>query len=237
LQWLEIFNGFVIEVALPMSFLLLAVMAGTLYVAAQRDPAYLWLAAALVVTGLLRANQAFFFWTQLESANVFAVVKEVILTPLALGTWMMAWQSWFGGRAPSKLPRVIGALAALFALAQLLATPYSIPIVAPSISHAFRTVSIGVHLCFAALLIVIVGEGVRQRRGDWLAVLAIALMAIALFAYELGVLGVPGIWFPFGVGVSRAQFAYAGMDVALFALLLRRQLAIGRAPAMRMVAA
>ena len=35
------------------------------------------------------------------------------------------------------------------------------------------------------------------------------LIAVGQFAPELLSLGVPGIRFPFGVGVSRTQFAYA----------------------------
>ena len=41
------------------------------------------------------------------------------------------------------------------------------------------------------------------------------LVAIGLFAEELGELHVPGIWFPFGIGVSRTQLAYAALVVAL----------------------
>jgi hypothetical protein len=35
------------------------------------------------------------------------------------------------------------------------------------------------------------------------------VVAVALFAAELSAIGIPGIWFPFGVGVSRTQFALA----------------------------
>jgi len=220
LQWLEVVEGFAVEVALPVSFLLLIIMALSLYFTERRDAAYLWLAAALAATALLRANQALFFWTQIESANVFAVAKEVILAPLALGAWMMAWYYWFGPRDRSKLPAIVAVLTGLFALSQLLGTPYSTPIVTPSVSAVFQTVAIGFHMCFVALLFAIVYHGIRRRGWDSLALLTVLLLAIALFAYELSVVHVPGIWFPFGVGVSRAQFAYAAMDLALFALLL-----------------
>jgi hypothetical protein len=30
-----------------------------------------------------------------------------------------------------------------------------------------------------------------------------------IFSNELSAIGIPGIWFPFGVGVSRTQFALA----------------------------
>jgi hypothetical protein len=33
---------------------------------------------------------------------------------------------------------------------------------------------------------------------------------------------VPGIWFPFGVGVSRTEYAYIVFDFLLLALLLHR---------------
>jgi hypothetical protein len=228
LQWLEVVLGFVVEVALPVSFLILAVIAWHAYAAHGRDTFFLWLGAALIATGLGRANQAFFFWTQLETANVFAVVKAVILTPLVLGAWLMAWYSWFRPPAPSLLPRIIGALTALFALAQLLGTPYSTPIVSHSVSTVFQRVAVVLHVCFAATLAVIVWKRTRRRRRDLLALITVALVAIAIFAYELSVLHVPGIWFPFGVGVSRAQFAYAAMDIALLALLLRPRAAAER---------
>ena len=50
------------------------------------------------------------------------------------------------------------------------------------------------------------------------------LVSVGLFAQELSNLHIPGIWFPFGTGVSRAQFAYAAFDLAMFALLMRRLL-------------
>jgi hypothetical protein len=51
--------------------------------------------------------------------------------------------------------------------------------------------------------------------------LAAALFAgVALFAEELSAIHVKGIWFPWGVGVSRTEYACAGMIVVIFALIL-----------------
>jgi hypothetical protein len=73
------------------------------------------------------------------------------------------------------------------------------------------------------MLVFIVVRGILERgREVWIALPAVILVATGLFAQELGALGVPGIWFPFGVGVSRTEYAYAGLVVALFALLLQR---------------
>jgi hypothetical protein len=62
----------------------------------------------------------------------------------------------------------------------------------------------------------------QQKAETWIALLALVLISIGQFAKELSVLGVPGIWFPFGTGVSRTQFAYAIFDAVLFVLLLRQ---------------
>jgi hypothetical protein len=46
----------------------------------------------------------------------------------------------------------------------------------------------------------------------------------ALFGGELlDPLGVPGIWFPFGIGVSRTQYVYA-LLIPLLAFLMARTL-------------
>jgi hypothetical protein len=59
---------------------------------------------------------------------------------------------------------------------------------------------------------------VRLRAPVWILI----PLAIGQLADELSLLGVPGIWFPFGIGVSRTQFAYAALIVAL---ALRRRAA------------
>ncbi|MBW8882067.1 MAG: hypothetical protein JF615_11810 [Asticcacaulis sp.] len=46
-------------------------------------------------------------------------------------------------------------------------------------------------------------------------------MAVGLFAGEVSRLGVPGIWFPLGIGVSRTQYAYA-LALPLLAFLIMR---------------
>ena len=48
------------------------------------------------------------------------------------------------------------------------------------------------------------------------------LISVGQYAQELSAIGIQGIWFPYGTGVSRTQFAYAAFDIVLFVLLLRR---------------
>jgi hypothetical protein len=57
-----------------------------------------------------------------------------------------------------------------------------------------------------------------------LAFLILALIVVAFFGGELlDPIGVPGIWFPFDIGVSRTQYLYA-ITIPLLAILIVRTL-------------
>lgn len=63
---------------------------------------------------------------------------------------------------------------------------------------------------------------VRIIRGGPMRIMAIATMALIMvsqFAGELGSIGSPTIWFPFGIGVTLTQYAYA-IAIPLLALLI-----------------
>jgi hypothetical protein len=80
------------------------------------------------------------------------------------------------------------------------------------------TVTRGSRLASIALLVVI---GLRIARSGPMRVLALVTLAsivAGLFGGDLlDTIGVPGIWFPFGIGVSRTQYLYA-IAVPLMAL-------------------
>jgi hypothetical protein len=65
----------------------------------------------------------------------------------------------------------------------------------------------------------------RRLRGGQMRILALVTLAsivAALFGGELlDPIGVPGIWFPFGIGVSRTQYVYA-IVIPLLALMIVR---------------
>ena len=57
-----------------------------------------------------------------------------------------------------------------------------------------------------------------------LALVTLASTMAGLFGGELlDTIGVPGIWFPFGIGVSRTQYVYA-IAIPLLAFLIARTL-------------
>ena len=73
-----------------------------------------------------------------------------------------------------------------------------------------------------ALLVVIGARIVRSGPMRILALGTLASIIAALFGGELlDPIGVPGIWFPFGIGVSRTQYIYA-IAIPLLAVLIVR---------------
>jgi len=227
-QWLQKFLGYVVDAVEPVMFVLLAVMALTLMAFDPSDSAYRWLAAALLLTAMVRENQALFFWTTLYSLMTFALLKIVLLFPLVMAAWTMTWRAWLRLDRPAMLPRIVGGLTVIYIAAQWLVLH-----VPRAAATAFQDVCVAVRLLFILITLLIVYQAVRRGGTEaWLAIPAILLAAIAMFAQELSQVGVQGIWFPFGVGVSRTQYAYVPLAVVLFAMLMRRFLHFAKSSAL-----
>ena len=223
MQWLQTVRGYIVEVVEAAAFLLLAVMAWTLAAFDQSKSVYVWLCVALVLTAFYRANQAIFFWGQFETVHATELISIVLLFPFCLAAWTLVWRAWFRLRDTDWMLIAVGLLTLLYVSAQFLTGSWFHGV----FSH--RTVTISefiatwTRVLFVLLTGCIVFQAIRQKgREAWIMLPAVVLISIGQFAKELSDLGIPGIWFPFGTGVSRTQFAYAAFDVVLFVLLLRQ---------------
>lgn len=91
---------------------------------------------------------------------------------------------------------------------------------------------IGSIVLFAPIAVRVAREGPTRAS----ALAALAMLLVGLFPGEVSALGVPGIWFPFGIGVSRTQYAYA-IAIFLLALLIVRTAPASGTPSARPAAA
>jgi hypothetical protein len=222
-QWVEVFRGYVVDAAEALVLLLLAVLAWSLTAFERGDARLWWLGAALLFTAAVRANQPLFFWADWESLRIFDVVRNVVLAPLVLGTWTLAWRAWFRLRRPAWLPGVAGTLTLIYLGVQLFTRAWLPIALPPAAAGALQLAAVWLRLLFVALFLLILVLGLRQPERDrWLALPAMLLTGTAIFAQEISFLGVRGIWFPWGTGVSRTEYAIAALAMVLFALLLRR---------------
>jgi hypothetical protein len=221
-RW-ETIRGYTVDAVEAVLFWLLALVACSLIPFDRSNPAYGWLAAALAFIGIARANQAVFFWWEFESLHGFEVVTVVLMIPLGLGAWTLAWYYWVRPRHSAWLPAAIGTPTLILMILTILRRSWFYGAFAPSFEAALRFCSQSARLVFLILtLYVLFRVLVQPSREKWFAIPAMLLVSVGLFAQELSLIGIPGIWFPFGVGVSRTEYAYAIFDIALLALLLRR---------------
>jgi hypothetical protein len=222
-QWFETFRGYIVDAVEALIFVLLAVMACMLVPFDRGNPAYRWLAAALLLLAAARGNQAVFFWAEIETFHGFELVTVTLLLPVSLAAWTLTWCHWL--RLPElrwMRPAVI-ALTGTYLIAQFLRRSWFYGVFPPWLNGTLTFLVMATRWLFVALLFVILWRAARRSgRERWLTLLAIVLVSIGLFAPELSTLHVPGIWFPFGTGVSRTEYAYGAFDLVLFALLARR---------------
>jgi hypothetical protein len=202
-QWFEKIRAFALEITQAALFVALAIVTLLLPAKGNRR-GQVALAVALILTAAERANLAFVWCLEIESVPMFGIIHSSLLAPLTLGAWMIAWTYWLQLRHRSIVYASI-ALTAVYILAKFFS--------APAVVRWDR-------YAFVALLIVIVYLGLRERRTATLFALpAIILTAAGQFGSEIASLGVPSIWFPFGMGVSLANYAYLLSNVAIAGML------------------
>ena len=224
LQWLQIFEGYAMDVVPALLFVLMALLALCLAPFHPGDRAYPWLAAALFLSAIQRGNQAFFFWWQIETVQGFVFFIIAVTGSMNLGAWAMAWRGWFGIDKPTWLPKLVAMSTVILILAQLLGRPWLFGAVFPApVSMVVRYLIDGVRLTFLLMLAVMAYQGIRSEgREGWYTLPAVLAIGAVLFASELAALHVPGIWFPWGVGLSLSECASVVFDALLCVLLVRR---------------
>jgi hypothetical protein len=194
-QWWQTFWGYVVDVIEPVALLILALFTLSLRRFSPKDQFLLLAAAAVSAIAMSRLNQPLFNWTEVESLQTLIVARYVVLNPLAIVLWVIGSYR-LAGCADLRIDAatcLFGTLAGIGAL----------PGVDAPLLQSLARIALLVLYCWSIFCIA------RVAHLRPLALLTTLVMAAALFAAEFSAIGIPGIWFPFGVGVSRTQFAIA----------------------------
>lgn len=201
-EWWRTIAGYIVEVVEPLAMLGVIVLALATWRHSMR-PAFTWMiCVALAFSGMRRLENAIVSWTDLMSLTTYVWMAGV-LAPLILAAWAFAWNRWC-----SKPLRVIDAAAVVLLGIALAGIAMKVDKIESACRQAFL-------LLFAVIAFRIIrGSPMRIK-----AFVTMALILAAQFPGELSRLGVPGIWFPFGIGVTLAQYAY-GLAIPMLALLV-----------------
>lgn len=206
-QWQRTIAGYIVDAVEPAAMLALIGLALVVGSRSSRKGFLMFACIALALTAVRRLNNAIVSWTDLQDLHTYAWLASVMWVP-TMTAWLLAWNRW---RLPAW--RSIDALAVALGIAGLVGALAHLPIWA-SVSR----------LGSIALFVVIAARIVRGGPLRILALVTLATVLASLFGSELlDTIGVPGIWFPFNIGVSRTQYVYA-ISIPLLAVLIVRTL-------------
>lgn len=196
-QWNRTIAGYIVDAAEPLAMLALIVLA-ILFALVRRanasDAGFLIFASiALAFMAERRLNNAIVSWTDWQDVRTYSWLASWMWIP-AVAAWALAWNRWC-----ERPWRWVDVSAILLAVAAIAAAATR----SANLTHYIR---LGMIALFVAIALRIARTGTVRI----LAMLTLAAIALGLFGGELlDPLGVPGIWFPFGIGVSRTQYIYA----------------------------
>jgi hypothetical protein len=204
-QWQRTIAGYILDAVEPAAMLALIGLALVFGSRSSRKSFLVFASVALALTAARRLNNAIVSWTDLQDLRTYTWLASVMWVP-TMTAWLLAWNRW---RLPTW--RSIDALAVALGIAGIVGALADLP--------TWTNIS---RLGSLALFVVIVARIVRGGPPRTLALLTLATVLAALFGSELlDPIGVPGIWFPFNIGVSRTQYIYA-IGIPLLAVLIVR---------------
>jgi len=204
-QWSRTIAGYVVDAVEPVC--MLALIGFALWCRPRGDAkSFLpWACVALALMGARRLNNAIVAWTDLQDLRTYSWLASVMWLP-TLAAWSLAWNRW---RAPPW--RIVDAAAIGLMVAGIVG----------ALGHFAALIS-GIRLGWIALFALLVFRSAGRGPQRLLAPVVLSAIVASYFGTELlDPLGVPGIWFPFGIGVSRTQYIYA-LLIPLLAILVAR---------------
>jgi len=206
-QWERTIAGYIVEVIEPIAMLAVIGLALGCQSRSSRKGFLIFASIALALMAARRLNNAIVAWTDLMDLRTYSWLASWMWVP-TVALWTLAWNRWY-----LRPWRSIDVAAVVLAVAGIFG----------AVTHA-ASVTSGSRLGSIALFLAIAVRIVREGPMRILALVTLASIIAAFFGGELlDPIGVPGIWFPFGIGVSRTQYVYA-IAVPLLAFLIVRTL-------------
>jgi hypothetical protein len=210
-QWQRTIAGYIVEVIEPIAMLAVIGLALGCRSRSSHKSFLILASIALALMASRRLNNALVAWTDLMDLVTYAWLASVMWVPV-VAAWTLAWNRWC-----LRPRRSIDVSAVVLAVAGIIGAV----IHSPSVTRGSRLGSLALFLMIGARI-------VRTGPHAYLALVTLASILAALFGGELlDTIGVPGIWFPFGIGVSRTQYVYA-IAIPLLAFLIARTLLLKR---------
>ncbi len=212
-QWERTIAGYIADAIEPLAMFALIGLALWCWPRSSHKSFLIFASIALALTGARRLNNALVSWTDLMDLPTYSLLAKFMWMP-TVAAWALDWNRW---RQPPWRTIDVAALAIMVAE------------IVGAVTHSASVTSVS-RLASIALFVMIGVRIVRSGPMRIHALITLALITLTIFGDELlDPIGVPGIWFPFGIGVSRTQYIYA-IFIPLLAFLIVRTLDGPRPP-------
>ena len=204
-HWVRTIAGYIADAVEPLAMFALIGLAIAYWSRTAYEGFLIFAGIALAFMASRRLNNAIVAWTDLQDLRTYSWLASWTWVP-AVAAWALAWNRWC-----ARPLRSLDLLSAVLAVAAIT----GVVIHSASVTRTSR-------LGMIALFVVIAARIARGGTMRVLALVTLASIVAGLFGGELlDPIGVPGIWFPFAIGVSRTQYVYA-IVIPLLAVLIVR---------------
>ena len=222
LRWLDLVRQNAVWALTALVYLLLGVVAFSLFLIDRTDRVYFWMGSLLLMMGLGGGETALAAWTQTLSVPAEFWVCNVLLIPLVKFTWIMLLRAWFRLDRPLLLPwaAALLSLAQAFAFAGAFDLLFFVPATFAPMSYALAQ---ALEAIFGLLMFWMMFRGIRKLGVEgWLLLPGVVLAWGDWLAGQLTFLHVRRLFAPFGVTLTLQQITGFLLALALCALLVRR---------------
>ena len=206
-------------------YLGLAILVSGLSFFDRSDSVYRWVAGCFLLWGFMTAIYLLAQCTEAISFKAFFVLFEVIVNPLEFGGWAMVWWAWFGLRHRAWIPKAIAVITVIQMITMAFGQNLVNDAIPGNVGKVFLLASVVARFLFAALLAMIVANGIREKgKEGWLVLPAVLPLGASLFEGELIVLRLMGVWHFRGLTMLFTEVADLLMAAAVSLLMLLRML-------------
>ncbi len=210
---------------LEMLVLLLALVVATAhFLIDRRDKAYLLLALVSFATLLGNLILQMGNYSTLLSTTFVLVARDVVLTPLRIGLWVLFFATWFHVARSRRFVQLVCILVVMLAIGTLMLRPPLHGQFVPMAAGAYLDPAlIWIKLALAGTLFWVVYQGIRKhRREGWFALPALLLAGAANYQHELRLAHVRVQYAVFGYKISLGQLSTMISLLLVTALASRR---------------
>ncbi|MFN2974152.1 PP2C family protein-serine/threonine phosphatase [Terriglobus aquaticus] len=195
---------------LEMLVLLLALTVASAHFALDRsDKAYLLLALVSLVTLVGNLILQLGNYSTLFSSTFVLLARDVVLTPVRIGLWVLFFAKWFQVAHSRRLAGIVFALVGILAVGTLmLRPPLHGQFVPVAVGTYLDPALVWIKLALAGTLFWVAYQGIRKHQQEgWFALPAILLAVVANYQHELRLARIHVQYAVFGYKISLGQLS------------------------------